>query len=324
MSIVTGQIQRAAPVPDGPHAVATPHRRGPRPRRRNRSIHLAEAVVPGAYSRWRVWFDRPLAAALLLPALPMTALLIVLVRLTSRGPGLIRQWRVGRGGTHFRLYKIRTMRQDAEACTGAVWSTADDPRVTPVGRVIRKLHLDELPQLVNVLRGDMALVGPRPERPEFVAVLQEMVPGYASRSCVLPGITGLAQMNLPPDTDLGCVCRKVVLDIDYIRRSGLWLDARILACTFSKIFGIPQRPVHRLLGVYCEVRIAGGCSAGPDGADGALLTPDNIDGALPEPPAAGLDHAGLRRRLLAHSSRAAANGDGNNGSGRKHLPAKPR
>jgi lipopolysaccharide/colanic/teichoic acid biosynthesis glycosyltransferase len=171
---------------------------------------------------------------------------VVLVRLTSKGPGIYRQARVGKDGRRFMMYKIRTMRQDAEASTGPVWTHPRDPRVTPIGRLLRKLHLDELPQLFNVIRGEMALVGPRPERPEFVCVLAEAVPGYRNRLAVLPGITGLAQINLPPDTDLVSVQRKVVLDCEYIQRGGPWLDTRLMLCTFLRLFKLPEGWLHSL------------------------------------------------------------------------------
>lgn len=182
--------------------------------------------------------DRLLASILLVPALPLIGLLMLQVRATSPGPGLIRQKRIGQGGKVFTLYKIRTMFADAEARTGAVWSRPDDPRVTAVGRILRRLHLDELPQLVNVLKGEMSLVGPRPERPELVPILSKAVPGYTDRHQVPPGITGLAQLSLPPDTDLDSVRRKLVLDLAYIRRASLLLDLQLLACTCLYAVGI--------------------------------------------------------------------------------------
>lgn len=141
--------------------------------------------------------DRVLAFFMLLFLLPLIVVLLFLVRATSRGPALYRQARVGRDGAVFQLYKIRSMRIDAESSgSGPVWSQACDPRVTKLGRWMRDLHLDELPQLWNVLRGEMSLVGPRPERPEFVSILKQKIPDYEKRLEVLPGITGLAQMNL--------------------------------------------------------------------------------------------------------------------------------
>ena len=154
-------------------------------------------------------------------AAPLILLAMALVKLTSRGPAIYRQVRAGLGGRPFTIYKIRTMAHDCEARTGPVWATADDPRVTPLGRFLRRSHLDELPQLWNVLRGEMSLVGPRPERPEFVAQLQRAIPDYRRRLQVPPGVTGLAQVQLPPDTDLAGVRRKLVYDLYYIRRMEL-------------------------------------------------------------------------------------------------------
>ena len=139
----------------------------------------------------------------------------------------------------FRMYKIRTMRRDAEAHTGPVWTKTKDPRITRIGRILRKLHLDELPQLLNVMRGEMSLVGPRPERPEFVEVLAEEIPGYMDRVLVCPGVTGLAQVNLPPDTDLKSVRRKLLLDRQYVAEAGLLLDVRLFLCTLGRMCKIP-------------------------------------------------------------------------------------
>ncbi|MBI1904249.1 MAG: sugar transferase [Planctomycetia bacterium] len=188
------------------------------------------------------------ALLLLIPAAPMVIVLIILVRLTSKGPGIFRQTRVGRGGKVFTLLKIRTMCDDAEAETGPIWTTSlGDTRITRLGRILRALHLDEFPQLWNVVKGEMALVGPRPERPEFVQKLARQIPGYLDRLSVLPGITGLAQLNLPPDSDLNSVRRKLVLDREYVEKGGFWLDVRILVCTFLRLLGIPGRRVKRIL-----------------------------------------------------------------------------
>jgi lipopolysaccharide/colanic/teichoic acid biosynthesis glycosyltransferase len=138
----------------------------------------AHSAATTAYFRWQRALDLALAALLLIPSLPIIGLLVVLVRATSRGPGIYRQIRVGKHGRTFWMYKIRSMRQDAEAGTGAVWAQQRDPRVTPIGRVLRKLHLDEVPQVFNVLQGEMSFIGPRPERPEFVHVLAKQIPDY--------------------------------------------------------------------------------------------------------------------------------------------------
>ena len=165
---------------------------------------------------------------------------MLLVRATSKGPGIYQQMRVGKDGRRFMMYKIRTMRVDAEAASGPVWTQPHDPRVTYLGEILRKLHLDELPQIFNVLRGEMSFVGPRPERPEFVRVLSETVPRYRDRLAVRPGITGLAQINLPPDSDLMSVRRKLALDLDYIERGNLWLDARLFLCTALRVIKVPE------------------------------------------------------------------------------------
>jgi lipopolysaccharide/colanic/teichoic acid biosynthesis glycosyltransferase len=189
--------------------------------------------------------DFTLAAVLAVVALPVVAVCVLLVRLTSPGPGIYTQKRVGRGGRVFTLYKIRTMYHDCERLTGPRWSTPGDSRITPVGRILRKLHLDELPQLWNVLTGDMSLIGPRPERPEIVEKLRLCVPGYDRRHAVKPGITGFAQIHLPPDSGLRSVKNKLVYDLFYIRHRSVRLRLFILLATGLKVFGLKklyQRP----------------------------------------------------------------------------------
>jgi lipopolysaccharide/colanic/teichoic acid biosynthesis glycosyltransferase len=186
-------------------------------------------IVPG----------RLIALVLLILSSPLLLVLAFLVKVTSRGPAFYRQTRVGRGGRHYMMYKLRTMRVDAEKDTGPVWATKNDPRITPLGRFLRATHLDEFPQLLNVVRGEMALIGPRPERPEFVEKLAGKIPGYLDRLTVLPGITGLAQIHLPPDTDLESVRCKLQYDLEYIRRASFGLDLRILLCTALRLFGFP-------------------------------------------------------------------------------------
>jgi sugar transferase (PEP-CTERM system associated) len=160
--------------------------------------------------------------------LPIMLVVALLVKLSSPGPVLFRQKRVGLDGVPFTLYKFRSMRQDAEAGTGAIWASKDDPRVTPLGRWLRKLRLDELPQLFNVLRGEMVLVGPRPERPEFVAVLQEKIPYYRQRHCVKPGITGWAQINHKYGDTIEDTLVKLEYDLYYIKNLAVSLDAFIV------------------------------------------------------------------------------------------------
>jgi lipopolysaccharide/colanic/teichoic acid biosynthesis glycosyltransferase len=207
----------------------------------------SESPVPkGWYPMVRPGVELILAALMLVPAVPLIALGILLIRLTSRGPGIYAQKRVGRDGLEFVLYKIRTMQHDCERHTGPRWATTQDPRVTAVGRFLRRTHLDELPQLVNVLRGEMSLIGPRPERPEFVAQLERTIPHYRDRLVVRPGLTGLAQVQLPPDSDLDGVRRKLACDLHYVRYRGPSLDTRILVATGLKVLGIPLTACCRM------------------------------------------------------------------------------
>lgn len=179
-----------------------------------------------------------LAAGLFVLTLPVVALAMLLVKATSRGPALYTQTRLGRGGVPFTIYKVRSMRADAEKDGQARWAKHGDPRITLVGRILRATHVDELPQLWNVLRGEMNLVGPRPERPEIIAVLRKEIPGYDRRLAVKPGITGLAQIHLPPDETVNSVRRKLVYDLFYVRRAGLAFDLGILVCTALKVVGL--------------------------------------------------------------------------------------
>ncbi|HVL13546.1 MAG TPA: sugar transferase [Gemmata sp.] len=196
--------------------------------------------LAGAADRARAAADFAVAAAVAVLTVPVMLACVLLVRLTSRGPAIYTQSRVGQGGRVFTLYKIRTMYHDCERQSGPRWSTPGDTRITPVGRVLRKLHLDELPQLWNVLRGDMSLIGPRPERPEIVAKLRESIPGYDRRHAVKPGITGFAQIHLPPDTCVRSVKNKLVYDLFYIRHRTAGLALVILAATALKLLGLKK------------------------------------------------------------------------------------
>ncbi len=166
---------------------------------------------------------------------PVLLLVALLVRVSSRGPVLYRQTRVGWRGKPFTLYKFRSMYENAEAETGAVWAVKDDPRVTPVGRWLRLLRLDELPQFLNVLRGEMSLVGPRPERPEFVETLTERIPFYRQRLCVRPGITGWAQISHKYGDSLEDAARKLEYDLYYIKHLSLALDMFVLFHTLKAV-----------------------------------------------------------------------------------------
>ena len=181
----------------------------------------------------QVFYSRLIALIGVLVGLPILALVAVAIKLSSRGPILFRQTRVGWQGRHFTLYKFRSMRENAEAETGAVWASKNDPRVTPVGRWLRRLRLDELPQLINVLRGDMSIVGPRPERPEFVAVLSKQIPFFRQRLCVRPGITGWAQINHKYGDTMEDAARKLEYDLYYIKHLSPSLDAYIVLQTLK-------------------------------------------------------------------------------------------
>ena len=194
-----------------------------------------------------------LALIALVVLFPVFVLIALAVKLTSRGPVLYTQERVGLdrralraaaqnhrrqvdlGGRPFTIYKFRTMRVDAERESGAVWAQQDDPRVTPVGRVLRQYRLDELPQLWNELRGEMNIVGPRPERPSIFAELRSHIAEYPLRQRARPGITGLAQISHHYDRSLDDVRRKVHFDLEYIRHQSVREDIRIMLKTIPVI-----------------------------------------------------------------------------------------
>lgn len=188
------------------------------------------------------------ASVALVVLLPILLIVAALVKLTSKGPilysqtrvGVDRRWRQKRsdnrrvydhGGKTFDMYKFRTMSVDAEADGRAVWAQKRDPRVTPIGGILRMTRLDELPQLYNVIRGDMNVVGPRPERPQIFAELRERIPEYPIRQRVKPGITGWAQINQSYDSCVDDVRNKVRLDLEYMNRQSLLMDLRIMSMT---------------------------------------------------------------------------------------------
>jgi sugar transferase (PEP-CTERM system associated) len=166
-------------------------------------------------------------------AAPLMLITAIAVRLSSPGPVLYRQRRVGMDGVPFTVYKFRSMQVNAEVHTGAVWAAKDDPRVTPVGRIIRKIRFDELPQLFNVLKGDMSIVGPRPERPEFVRTLSEQIPYYRHRHAVRPGITGWAQINYKYGDTLEDTITKLEYDLYYIKNMSFSMDTYIMFHTIK-------------------------------------------------------------------------------------------
>jgi lipopolysaccharide/colanic/teichoic acid biosynthesis glycosyltransferase len=209
-------------------------------RLRDRSRQPEFCTVTPAHSWYLPWkrvADFILSLVLLMLLGPVICLAALLIKLTSRGSAFYRQVRVGTNARAFAMIKLRTMVDNAEAQTGPVWSTGNDSRTTPLGRLLRQTHIDEFPQLFNVLFGQMSLVGPRPERPEFVAGLEREVPGYRQRLDVQPGITGLAQLRLPPDTDIESVRRKIVFDLHYVQWVSPWLDLHLLVLTAWSLVG---------------------------------------------------------------------------------------
>jgi lipopolysaccharide/colanic/teichoic acid biosynthesis glycosyltransferase len=203
------------------------------------SIPETAAFRSFLYLYFKTAADCILALVILALTLPIILIAGLLIKLSSPGPALFTQIRVGRKGLAYKIYKLRTMRHDCEKLSGPKWSTAGDPRITPLGRLLRRTHIDELPQLWNVVRGEMSLVGPRPERPEFVDVLADALPHYRDRLLVKPGMTGLAQVQLPPDTDLASVRRKLACDLYYVHHVSLLMDLKVFFGTAFYLAGIP-------------------------------------------------------------------------------------
>ena len=182
---------------------------------------------------WHSLYSIPMATLLLILFAPVMLIVAIVVKLTSPGPVLHRQARVGLNGSTFTVYKFRSMYSDAEARTGPVWAKKGDHRITPPGKWIRRFRLDELPQLLNVLRNEMALVGPRPERPEFVASLAVQIPFYNYRHCVRPGITGWAQINYKYGDTMEDAIMKLEYDLYYIKNLAVSLDMYIIFHTLK-------------------------------------------------------------------------------------------
>jgi lipopolysaccharide/colanic/teichoic acid biosynthesis glycosyltransferase len=178
--------------------------------------------------------DVVLSAVALILAAPVLLVCAAMIKLSDRGPVFYVQTRLGRNGRPFRMVKLRTMYQDAESRSGAQWAQDKDPRVIPLCRWMRKSHVDELPQLINVIRGEMSLVGPRPERPEIMQDLEAHYPNIRERLAVRPGITGLAQIRAGYDTTVENFKHKLSADLEYIRTRCWRLELKILAMTFSK------------------------------------------------------------------------------------------
>jgi len=171
----------------------------------------------------------------LILALPLIPLVMLAVRLDSKGPVFYTQTRVGKGGRLFKVVKFRTMRQDAESGTGAQWAANNDPRITRVGKFLRTSRLDEIPQMWCVLKGDMAFVGPRPERPEFIEMLQEEIPFYFVRHMVRPGVTGWAQIKYKYGSTVEDAREKLQYDLYYIKNASIGLDLVILFLTVKTV-----------------------------------------------------------------------------------------
>jgi lipopolysaccharide/colanic/teichoic acid biosynthesis glycosyltransferase len=213
------------------------------PTARLRDVAAPSSVV---YNACKGAIDFGLALVLLVLSGPVMILAVLWIKWTSGGPAIYTQTRLGKWGKPFTIYKLRTMIHQCENLTGARWSTPGDKRITRLGRLLRRTHLDELPQLWNVLRGDMSLVGPRPERPEFVPQLEQAIPHYRSRLLMKPGVTGLAQVQLPPDTTLDSVRLKLAFDLYYVQHAGLGLDFRIILSTALKVVAVPFRGLRLL------------------------------------------------------------------------------
>ncbi len=192
-------------------------------------LSLKETALQGWNSLLKRLFDMASSSALLVATSPLFATLAILIKLESEGPVFYLQERMGLDGRLFRMIKFRSMRPDAEAGTGPIWPRDHDPRRTRIGRVIRALNLDELPQLINVLRGDMSLVGPRPERPHFIEQFKQRLPRYMARHRVRAGITGWAQINgLRGNTSIP---DRLKYDLYYVENWSFWLDIKILIKT---------------------------------------------------------------------------------------------
>ncbi len=197
---------------------------------------LGNAQQAGDFSdKIRRGFDVLFSIFMLITLAPVMLLAAVAIRLDSKGPVFYRQTRVGLNGAPFRITKFRSMRQDAEKSGVAVWAATGDSRVTKVGCFLRKYRIDELPQFLDVLRGDMSVVGPRPERPEFVELLQEAIPDYDLRHSVKPGITGLAQVRYSYGASVDDARVKHIYDTEYLKKRSLRLDGRIVVETVAVV-----------------------------------------------------------------------------------------
>lgn len=201
-------------------------------------IEVNPQLMPVWERKIKRLMDVVISLIVLILTLPITLLVSLAIKLDSEGPVFYKQTRVGKDGKEFKIYKFRSMFNNAEKHTGPVWSTKNDPRITRVGKIIRKFRLDEIPQFINVLRGEMSLVGPRPERPYFVEMLSKEIPLYKRRLKVKPGITGWAQVKHKYDESIEDVKKKLQYDLYYIENISLRMDLKILLRTiFVVLFG---------------------------------------------------------------------------------------
>jgi lipopolysaccharide/colanic/teichoic acid biosynthesis glycosyltransferase len=209
---------------------------------------IDQPVNLGWYAAAKAALDYATALALLPGALLLIALAAIAVKLTSPGPVFYTQTRVGLNGRKYKIIKLRTMRANVEAVSGIQWSQKGDARITRIGRILRRTHIDELPQLFNVFLGHMSLIGPRPERPEMIQTkgLNHLVPGYRHRLRVKPGVTGLAQVQLPADSDVTSVRYKVVYDLYYVENQSPLLDLRLMAATVFRALGAGPKTLRWL------------------------------------------------------------------------------
>jgi len=206
------------------------------------------------YFKFKYLFESFAATCLLAVLWPFILVLWLAVKATSPGTGFYTQTRVGLEGKVFKVVKLRSMCCNAEAGGKCKWSNKADKRVTPLGKILRKLHLDELPQLWNVACGEMSLVGPRPERPEITVFLEQRIPYYHRRHSVKPGITGLSQVNLEPDEHINSTRKKQILDVRYIRNASILLDMRLLFATSVRVIGIPGTVAMTLARLEQEIQ----------------------------------------------------------------------
>lgn len=219
------------------HAVACPMEYNPEGDLSDISLPQSQKVPlqRKSYLEMKRLLDFVFALSIFFITLPIMVLCGVMIKFSSRGPVFYKQPRVGMDGKIFEILKLRTMREDAEAETGPVWAKHNDTRITMVGKFLRKSHLDELPQMINVLRGDMSLVGPRPERPVFVKQFNEIIPHYYKRLSIKPGVTGLAQVRYKYDETLADVKKKLAYDLLYIKNMCWYVDMTIIFLTIGKI-----------------------------------------------------------------------------------------